>query len=166
MLLRGQSKSIFTLAEGNGVDETALSAEQYEQRLQEVAAQNYLGIKIIDRETVGDEIYEALQLESLYARELGTKQMMKERDFDVILNLCKQRQEFQKCLVELQKQDAAALIGGAEGEEALSFENSAEENPSDDEDPGLMESALSGLSDLPLNTDAEAQARSTFTQET
>jgi hypothetical protein len=89
MLLRGQSKSIFKLAEGNGLNEIAPGAEQYEQQLQEVAAQNYLGVKLIDRETVGDEIYEALQLESLYARELGTKQMMKERDFDIILNVCK-----------------------------------------------------------------------------
>lgn len=83
--------------------------------------------------------------------------MMKERDFDIILNVCKQRVEFQKCLVELDRQEQ-----NHDGENDLSFENTADENGSDDEDNGLMESALSGISDLKLN--AEGPTRSTFTQ--
>ena len=123
-----------------------------------IAKKNFLDIIIVDRELVGDEVYEELQLESLYARELGTKQMMKERDFDIILNSCKQRVEFQKCLIEFERQEQ-----NQNAEDALSFEKSDEDNISEDEDPGLMESALSGISEFKLNTDE--QMRSTFTSQ-
>ena len=162
MILRGQEKMIFESHIKNGQQEESktegqeiFTIENYDQYVQKLAEMSYLEIRLVDRKLVGDEVYEELQLESLYARELGTKQMMKERDFDIILNVCKQRVEFQKCLVELERQEKNQIA-----EEALSFEQSIEENLSDDEDPGLMESALSGLSDFKLNTDDSS--RSTF----
>jgi len=37
----------------------------------------------------------------MYARELGTKQMMKEMDFDIIINSCQKRIEFQQAIEEI-----------------------------------------------------------------
>ena len=94
-----------------------LTMTNYDQYVAKLAEQSYLQILMVTRKLVGDEVYEELQLESLYARELGTKQMMKERDFDIILNVCKQRVQFQKCLVELETQEKNQIA-----DEALSFE--------------------------------------------
>ena len=68
--------------------------------------------------------------------------------------------EFQKCLIEFERQEL-----NQKAEDALSFEKSDEDNISEDEDPGLMESALSGISEFKLNTEEKEQMRSTFTSQ-
>jgi len=48
-------------------------------------------------------MYDQLLYESLYAKEVGTQHMMKNNEFDIILNTCKKRQEFKKTVQEIMK---------------------------------------------------------------
>ena len=60
-------------------------------------------IKKIESHEIGEEMYDQLLYESLYAKEVGTSQMMKNNEFDIILNTCKKRQEFKKTVEMIMK---------------------------------------------------------------
>ena len=73
------------------------------QVIANIAQQNHLFIKKIESQQIGEEMYEQLLYESLYAKESGTQHMMKNNEFDIILNTCKKRQEFKKQVDMLMK---------------------------------------------------------------
>jgi len=114
LIMRGQDNSIFSKcqiahsetlgSEANPLD-AQLRLEEYEDYLQVLAAKHFLIITRLDRDKIGDTRYDELQFENMYARDFGTKQMMKEMDFDIILKSCKQRIEFQQTIEEIKMQE-------------------------------------------------------------
>ena len=136
LIQRGQAQEVFSKCQifgQEGVSElththdNGLQQEEYEDYLQCLAGQHFLQIRKLDRLTLGDQQFDQLQYECIYSREMGADQIKKERDFDIILNSCKQRQDFSRCIQELrsQKQEEEKMIF----EDQPKFSN-AEEHPS------------------------------------
>ena len=85
-------------------DETPEEGMVYDiDTLRSIAKQNYLSIKKIESHQIGEEQYEQLLYESMYAKDNCTHHMMKENEFDIILNSCKKRQDFMKQVEQLMK---------------------------------------------------------------
>jgi hypothetical protein len=98
MIMRGIAKGILNVGVSNiqrimQDDDANLQYELDYEHLEMIASQHFLSIKRIMRNVVGDEVYDQL-LHGSIIRDEGQHQLMKERDFDIILNTCKQRQDF------------------------------------------------------------------------
>ena len=70
---------------------------------------------------IGEEVYENLMHETMFTREndIGTMQMRKELDFDIILKCCKKRIEFQVVISQIK--------AGQTAEQESPFEENSQE---------------------------------------
>ena len=115
--------------------------EDYElstEHLKSIADQHYLSIKQILREEVGDDIYDQLLYGNSAPRDEGQHQLMKERDFDIILNTCKQRQEF-KTFIDTQ---VNKLNESMNYQEDMSFQNLTEQEIQEREESLLNDNSM------------------------
>lgn len=79
--------------------------------------------------------------------------MQKEMDFDIILNSCKQRIDFQQAIEEMKIEEK--FNNFVKQNEMMVFENNIADESSEEIDAALMESAMSGLSSMKLPSEGD-----------
>lgn len=101
--------------------EAKMFDEELQDYIQLIAAQHSLVISQIIPDMLSPEILEHLLFENMETREhmIGTNQMRKEMDFDIILNCCKQRTLFKQMMATLRNNSSRIMTSGSERSEDL-----------------------------------------------